>query len=62
MDVGLVADLVVKAAVVGFSLYPVARPGSSHFAGKAMGVRAVVYPAMTLLIPLVWLLAGRPSP
>ena len=62
MDVGLVVDLVVKAAVVGFSAYPLARPGSSHFAGKALGVRALLYPAVTLLIPLVWLLAGRPGP
>jgi hypothetical protein len=62
MDFGLALDLVVKAAVVGLSLYPLARPGSSHFAGKAMGVRAVLYPAMTLLIPATWWLAGRPEP
>jgi hypothetical protein len=62
VDVGLVIDLVVKAAVVGFSVYPLARPGSSHFAGKAMGVRALLYPAATVLIPVVWLLAGRPGP
>lgn len=58
----LAIDLAVKAAVVGFALYPLADPGSSHFAGKAMGVRAVVYPAFTLVIPLVWLAAGRPAP
>lgn len=62
MDRGLIVDLVVKIAVVGFALYPLARPSSSHFAGKAMGVRAFIYPASTLLIPLVWLLAGRPGP
>jgi hypothetical protein len=62
MSIDLVVDVLVKAMVVGFSLYPVVRPGSSHFAGKAMGVRAVLYPAATLLIPLVWLVAGRPSP
>lgn len=62
MELGLVIDLVVKVAVVGFSLYPIARPGSSHFAGKAMGVRAVLYPATTLLIPATWWLAGRPEP
>lgn len=55
-------DLAVKAAVVGLSVYLVARPGSSHFAGKAMGVRALVYPAATMVIPLVWLLADRPAP
>ena len=62
MDAGLLVDLLVKAAVVVLSLYPLARPGWSHFAGKAMGVRAALYPATTLLIPAVWLLAGRPAP
>ncbi len=62
MDVGLVLDLGVKVAVIGLSLYPLARPGSAHFAGKAMGVRALIYPATTLLIPILWLLAGRPGP
>ena len=62
MSPALALDLVVKLAVVGLSLYPLARPGSSHFAGKAMGVRAVLYPAMTLLIPATWWLAGRPEP
>lgn len=62
MDVALILDLGVKAAVASFALTPVLRPGSSHFAGKAMGVRALLYPATTLLIPAVWLLAGRPSP
>ena len=62
MDAGLLVDLLLKAAVVGLSLSPLARPGSSHFAGKAMGVRAALYPATTLLIPAVWLLAGRPAP
>ena len=62
MSIGLVIDVLVKAMVVGFSLYPIVRPDSSHFAGKAMGVRAVFYPATTLLIPLVWLVAGRAGP
>jgi hypothetical protein len=58
----LVVDIAVKLLVVGLSLYPLARPGSSHFAGKAMGARALLYPAMTLVIPAIWLLSGRPSP
>jgi hypothetical protein len=62
VDVSLILDLLVKAAVVGFALIPILRPESSHFAGKAMGVRALLYPATTLLIPAVWLLAGQPSP
>ena len=62
MELGLVLDIAVKVAVVGFSLYPIARPGSSHFSGKAMGARAVFYPVATILLPAVWILAGRPLP
>jgi hypothetical protein len=62
VDAGLIVDLAVKVAVVGLSLYPLARPGSSHFAGKAMGARALLYPATTLLIPALWMISGRPSP
>jgi hypothetical protein len=58
----LLLDVGVKLVVVVLSLYPLLDPGSSHFAGKAMGARAVIYPGFTLLIPLVWLLAGRPGP
>ena len=62
MDAALLIDLGVKVAIVVFALIPLVRPDSSHFAGKAMGVRAVLYPATTLLIPATWLLAGRPTP
>jgi hypothetical protein len=58
----LLLDLAIKVAVIGFALVPLVRPESSHFAGKAMGVRAVLYPAMVFLIPAAWLLAGQPSP
>ena len=62
MSIGLVIDVIVKAMVIALSFYPVVRPDPSRFAGKAMGVRAVLYPATTVLIPLVWLAAGRPGP
>jgi hypothetical protein len=62
VDMALLVDLAVKSAVAVFALIPVIRPRSSHFAGKAMGVRALLYPGMTLLIPVVWLLAGSPLP
>ena len=62
VDIPLLIDLVVKGGVVGFALVPVIRPDSSHFAGKAMGLRAVLYPVMILVIPMAWLLAGRPEP
>lgn len=62
MDVLLLLDLLVKASVVAFALVPIVRPDSSHFFGKAMGVRALLYPSTTLLIPAIWLVAGQPSP
>ena len=55
-------DIAVKVAVVAFSLYPLIDPDASHFAGKAMGVRALVYPAFLVLIPAAWLAARRPAP
>jgi hypothetical protein len=58
----LLVDLAVKAAVWAFALYPLLDPTSSHFAGKAMGVRALIYPAATVLIPAAWALRGRPRP
>ena len=60
--VPLVIDLAIKTAVIVLSLLPLVSPESSHFAGKAMGVRAVIYPAFVLLIPAAWLLSGRPRP
>jgi hypothetical protein len=62
VGLGLVLLVAVKVAVVALSLYPLARPGAAHFQGKAMTFRAILYPAVMLLIPLVWLVAGRPSP
>ena len=58
----LLLDLAIKVAVVALSLYPLVDPNASHFAGKAMGARAVMYQAFTLLIPVIWLASGRPSP
>ena len=62
MEWALLLDLAIKVGVIGFALVPLVRPESSHFAGKAMGVRAILYPAMVLVIPALWLIAGRPSP
>ena len=62
MPLELLVDLAVKVAVVGLSLFPLLRRGASHFQGKAMGVRAAFYPVAILVIPLTWLLSGRPEP
>jgi len=58
----VVVDVTVKVAVVGLALYPLLDPDASHFAGKAMGVRALIYPAFAFLIPVAWLIARRPTP
>jgi hypothetical protein len=62
VDALVIVAILVKLLVVGLAVYPLIRPDSSHFAGKAMGVRALLYPAMMLLIPAIWLLAGQPHP
>jgi hypothetical protein len=62
VDVWLGLGLALKVLVVGLSVYPLLRSDSSHFQGKAMGVRAVVYPAVVALIPIAWLVAQQPSP
>lgn len=62
MSLELLVDLAVKVAVIGLSLFPLLRRGASHFEGKAMGVRAGLYPVAVLVIPLVWLLSSRPEP
>jgi len=55
-------NLAVKIVAVGLAVYPLLDPNASHFQGKAMGVRAFVYPWATILIPAVWWLRGRPKP
>lgn len=59
---GKSVNLCLKAAAIGLSLYPLLDPGSSHFSGKAMGARAVLYPAALALIPAIWFARGRPRP
>lgn len=63
MDTLLLGLLVaIKVAVTVLALYPLVDRRASHFAGKAMGVRAVAYPLAMLAIPMAWLAAGRPEP
>jgi hypothetical protein len=58
----LAIDVAVKVAVVGLAVYPIVNPDASHFAGKAMGIRALIYPAFAFLIPVAWLITKRPEP
>ncbi|WP_298802448.1 hypothetical protein [uncultured Pseudokineococcus sp.] len=56
----LVADLAVKAVVLGLLALALAVPEWERFSDKAMDARAVVYPVGLLLVPAAWLLVGRP--
>ena len=62
MRVPPILNVAAKVLLVALLLYAVANPEMPRFAGKAMGVRAVLYPLVTLLIPFGWLLKGRPRP
>jgi hypothetical protein len=55
-------DIAVKIVTIVLALVPLFDPGSSHFEGKAMGVRAVFWPLSTLVIPVVWWSRSRPRP
>ncbi|RKS71163.1 hypothetical protein BZB76_5649 [Actinomadura pelletieri DSM 43383] len=58
----LVPALVAKAALVGLLGLAVAFPEWDRFADKAMGARAVAYPAAALLVALIWAVRGRAKP
>jgi hypothetical protein len=62
MRLAPILNVVAKVLLVALLLYAVANPDMPRFAGKAMGIRAVLYPLATLLIPLGWVLRGRPRP
>ena len=54
----LVADLGVKVATVALLAWAVINPDLPQFQGKAFTGRAIVYPAVLLLIPLGWWVFG----
>ena len=62
MRLGPKVNIAAKVLLVALLLYAVVNPEMPRFAGKAMGIRAVLYPLATLLIPLGWVLKGRPRP
>lgn len=57
-----IVNLAVKAVAVTLALIPLVDPSASHFAGKAMTARALVYPWAAIAIPAIWLARGRPRP
>jgi len=59
---GLVLNLLAKLllfALVGYALTMADLP---RMTGKALEVRAVLYPLAGLLVPIIWALRGRPAP
>ena len=54
-----VCSLALKAALAGLLLFALAHPDWDRFAAKAMGIRAMTYPAAAVLVPLVWLVVRR---
>lgn len=58
----LFANLAAKALLVGLLVYAVANPEMPRFAGKAMAARALLYPLAAMVVPIGWLLLGRPRP
>lgn len=57
-----IVNLVVKVVAVTLALIPLVDPNASHFAGKAMTVRALIYPWAAVAIPAIWWGRGRPRP
>jgi hypothetical protein len=54
----LAVDLAVKLGTVVVLLWAVMHPDMPQFQGKAFAGRAIVYPAVLLLIPLGWWVFG----
>ena len=61
MRASVALNVAAKLLLLGLLLYAVANPEMPRFAGKAMGVRALLYPLATVLMPLIWRLQGRPQ-
>lgn len=55
-------NVAAKVLLIALLLYSVANQDLARFAGKAMTARALTYPLAALIIPVGWLLLGRPRP
>jgi len=56
------ANLAAKVALVLLLLFAVTHRDWDQFHGKAMVGRALTYPIAALIVPVWWLLRGRPRP
>jgi hypothetical protein len=52
----------LRVALLALLIYGVARPDLPQFHGKGIVLRLVLYPLLTSVVPLVWLLRGRRDP
>lgn len=62
VPIPLIVNLAAKALLLGLLAWSVAHVDLPRFAGKGMLPRAATYPLATLLVPVGWLLRGRPRP
>ena len=58
----VVVAVAAKVLLAGLVLFAVTHLDWERFADKAMTARAVLYPAVALLVPAVWALRGRRVP
>lgn len=56
------ANVALKAGFAALLLFVAVRHDLPRFQGKAVPLRLVTYPIAALLVPLVWVLRGRPAP
>jgi hypothetical protein len=52
-------NILVKLALIGLLLLAVVFPDWPQFTGKGIGTRLATYPLSALVVPAVWLMAGR---
>lgn len=56
---GLWLNVGVKLLLLALLLFAVLAPDLPRFAGKAMEARALTYPIVAMVLPLIWSLRGR---
>lgn len=54
-------NLALKTLLIALLAYSLSMPELPRFAGKAMPARALTYPLIALIVPLVWWWRGRGS-
>lgn len=62
MRPALVLNLLAKFLLVALLVYALTMLNLPRMAGKAMEVRALLYPLSAVLVPIIWALRGRRAP